>query len=257
MNFLQKHIRQHSEHTRLTPEEKSAMRSVLLRTMAYTPTPVVSPYLSFITAPQFVRVTAGALVVVLLVGTTTYAAQGALPGDFLYPVKTQINEKVQSALATSDEAKAQLNVDLAVERVQEAEQLAVTNRLSSTTVAELETSFDTHTTQAAVYTKKMSKKDALRASELSAQFSTSLDARAAALGKLDDSGGDIGTTTASTTSAKTDEKNSKKFSDHVRARAQLIKEEIENTGDHSGSLNQDSQGRDEGAQGLLNVKVGE
>lgn len=53
-------------------------------------------------------------------GGTAYASQGAHPGDALYQVKTTI-EGIQVAVAGSDEAKAQVHLDLAAKRLQEAE----------------------------------------------------------------------------------------------------------------------------------------
>jgi hypothetical protein len=52
-------------------------------------------------------------------GGTVLAAQGSLPGDGLYGVKTGF-ENVQLALAPGDEAKAKLRLDIAQKRVDEA-----------------------------------------------------------------------------------------------------------------------------------------
>ena len=38
-------------------------------------------------------------VLVVIGGGTSYAAQTAVPGDFLYPVKTEVNENIESAFA--------------------------------------------------------------------------------------------------------------------------------------------------------------
>jgi hypothetical protein len=39
-------------------------------------------------------------------GSVSYAAEGAVPGDTLYPIKVGINEQVRSAVAVSNEAEA-------------------------------------------------------------------------------------------------------------------------------------------------------
>ena len=39
-------------------------------------------------------------------GGTSYAAEGAVPGDFLYTMKTEINENIKSAFAIGNEASA-------------------------------------------------------------------------------------------------------------------------------------------------------
>jgi hypothetical protein len=72
-----------------------------------------------------------ALVLVLMVGFgTSYAAEGALPGDLLYPVKIHVNEQVQGALTTSQAARAQFDASLAGKRLAEAETLAALGRLT-------------------------------------------------------------------------------------------------------------------------------
>ena len=84
-----------------------------------------------------------ALVLVLTVGVgTSYAAEGALPGDALYPVKINLNEPVLGALATSNQAKADWNAARAVRRLEEAESLAAEGRLTADVQSDLETQFD-------------------------------------------------------------------------------------------------------------------
>ena len=86
-----------------------------------------------------------ALVLVLLVGGgTAAAAQGALPGDLLYPVKVHVNEELQATLAITAKAKAAWAVDRAERRLEEAATLAVAGKLNDVTRAELDTNFSTH-----------------------------------------------------------------------------------------------------------------
>jgi hypothetical protein len=81
-----------------------------------------------------------ALVCVLVVGVgTSYAAGGALPGDALYPVKININEKFEAVLA-SDVEKVALSQKLTERRLEEAEILAARGELTplaSTKIASL------------------------------------------------------------------------------------------------------------------------
>lgn len=215
MNFLQKHL-EHATHTELKAQEKSLMRSQLLRAMKETPVP--SPYLSFFSHwSRLASASSATLALTLIVSTTVYAAQGALPGDPLYPIKINVNEKMQGALATSDEEKAQWNARIAEVRIHEAELLVASDRLSTSTALQIETDFDTHTARARSYTKKVSEKNAARADELSVQFSASLEAHGATLEKL-------GSGQSSTSTIE--EKRSKKLSEHVRARAAEIKEDV-------------------------------
>lgn len=70
------------------------------------------------TKPYMAAMRAIALVVVL--GGTVYASNGAKPGDVLYSIDTT-SEKVQSLLAFSPSSKADLALSLATERVEEAQ----------------------------------------------------------------------------------------------------------------------------------------
>ncbi len=79
--------------------------------------------------------------VALLGGGTSFAAQGALPGDALYPVKVNVNEEVRSALTFSPEGKIELNAERAAARLAEAEKLAGQNRLTAEAKAQVEKNF--------------------------------------------------------------------------------------------------------------------
>ncbi|MDP3953781.1 MAG: DUF5667 domain-containing protein [bacterium] len=57
-------------------------------------------------------------------GGTALAANGSLPGDFLYPVKVNFNEKVRGALAFSGEAEANFQSEMAARRLEEFQELA-------------------------------------------------------------------------------------------------------------------------------------
>lgn len=63
-------------------------------------------------------------------GGVTFAAQGATPGDALYPVKTEINESVRSAFAFGADAETRLQAELLSERLEEATALQAENKLS-------------------------------------------------------------------------------------------------------------------------------
>ncbi|MBI5469833.1 hypothetical protein HY968_00725 [Candidatus Kaiserbacteria bacterium] len=79
------------------------------------------------------------LVMVFFVGIgTSYAAESSLPGDPLYAVKTQVNEKVRGALASSETAKLDWSAQLTNRRFQEAEALAAEGRLTPETRTKIE-----------------------------------------------------------------------------------------------------------------------
>lgn len=147
-----------SKKTRMTSAEKETMRAYLLEYQAMKPLPVRTAPLArlqyrnvfsrLITAPM----TAIAAIILVFAGTgAAFAAQGALPGDLLYPVKVGITEKVEGALAFSDGAKASFETSLADRRLTEAETLAAEGKLSESDANELKASFAANTENAAAH----------------------------------------------------------------------------------------------------------
>ncbi len=108
--------------------------------------PKRSPY--FLFTYQFRVVVAGLLVVVFASAGTAQAAQGALPGDLLYPIKININERVEVALAATPKTKANVEATIAQRRVQEALVLEEQGRLDATTTQEIEDNFNEHASAA-------------------------------------------------------------------------------------------------------------
>lgn len=107
----------------LTSEERSAMRSVLAAVSTPAARPVPSPFLLYFMRPA--PLFALALIALLFAGGGTAAlADGALPGDTLYAVKVHVNENIEHALAFTPEAKADVDIRHAEERLSEIELLA-------------------------------------------------------------------------------------------------------------------------------------
>lgn len=77
-----------------------------------------------------------------------YAAEGALPGETLYAVKIQVNERIEVALATTVEEKIAVETQIAERRVTEAQILEAAGRLDATTSAEIEDNFESHAARA-------------------------------------------------------------------------------------------------------------
>lgn len=175
---------------RLTPQEKTAMKARIFG--APSPVQLVpskvegSPY--FIFSYQFVqaRVLAPAMVllVVFMGAGTTAAAQGALPGDLLYPVKISINEAVEVALATTPVARAEVSAKLAERRVEEAETLAAKGTLSIQTGQALAQSFETHADNAEESAQEVEARDPATARVLRTTLGSSLSAHSAILAAL-------------------------------------------------------------------------
>ena len=96
--------------------------------------------------PLTMRYVSLALVAILFISSAgvSYAAEGALPGDALYAVKTNINEPLQGALAITSSAKTAWAMSVATARVQEATTLAAEGKLDPETQAALQASFSAH-----------------------------------------------------------------------------------------------------------------
>lgn len=121
---------------RLSPEEKLDMRQSLLAMMERRPVadadrrssvfakirPVWPAWPRLVSRPALVSVLVGGM---LLTGSgVSYAAEGSLPGDTLYPVKIGVNEPVREVLAVTPRAKAVWAARRVERRLEEAEALA-------------------------------------------------------------------------------------------------------------------------------------
>lgn len=78
------------------------------------------------------------LVLSLMGGGVSYAAEGSVPGDLLYPIKVRLNEEVRSAVAFTPRAKAEWAVRRTERRLEEAQELLTQNRLNQETRLRLE-----------------------------------------------------------------------------------------------------------------------
>jgi hypothetical protein len=147
-NFLKNGIQKIRE-IRISPEEKTAMLARLMERIETQAPPTVSPLSTFfvysrtlVSHVRFSYAIAVVLIVALAGGSSAFAAEGALPGDLLYPVKVSVVEPLRSAITVSTSAKAELEAEKAVRRLQEAEALASENRLDATSTQMLKESFE-------------------------------------------------------------------------------------------------------------------
>lgn len=121
----------------------------------------------------------------ILTGGTTYAAEGAIPGDLLYPMKVEFNERVKGAVALSSEAEARLQARLAEERLEEAETLAASGRLDADASAALNARLSKHYESANDNSDRAEADgDIETAAEVRASLSGSLNAFGAILNRL-------------------------------------------------------------------------
>ncbi|MDD5110892.1 MAG: DUF5667 domain-containing protein [Patescibacteria group bacterium] len=128
----------------LTDSERQALRYSVLEFMRQNPPSQHATVLSGINERwAFFRAmlrhgyALTAVIALLLIGGTSWAAETALPGDLLYPVKIAVNENVRTALTLTPEAKAEWSSQQALRRLREAEQLAIQGRLNQQVQTEL------------------------------------------------------------------------------------------------------------------------
>lgn len=109
---------------RLTDDERAIGRSRLLHFVRTHPLGELSPSLPGGFLRRFWSASvASAAAVALVGGGMVYAAEGALPGDLLYPVKTRVTEPFVSVLSLTDEKRAEWNVRTIERRLDEADVL--------------------------------------------------------------------------------------------------------------------------------------
>lgn len=179
----------------LQSQEKTAVRDRLHAYMRQVPVRESEPFIerasstvaSFFHA--FVpRLALSAFVLFVLGGSAAYAAQGTLPGDALYPLKVNVYEPAVSRLAITAHAKASWDSDLALRRLEEAEQLAAQSALTDDALIEIERRFERHMDTARVNIEQLASDNAHRAATLGAELESSLQAHGTIIGMLDDDG---------------------------------------------------------------------
>lgn len=80
-----------------------------------------------------------AVFAVLMIGSgTSYAAENALPGDVLYPIKTVVNEGVRAAIAVSPTAQVEWQTERVSRRLSEVQVLAEKDALTPAITAAIE-----------------------------------------------------------------------------------------------------------------------
>ena len=130
------------EKTRTLLSEYAHMRPIRSVKAAENTAAVYNPLSTFFTRHS---IPAFATVLVLAVGGgTAAAAESALPGDILYPVKVNVTEEVRATLATTAKAKATWALNRAERRLEEAATLALVGKLDDKTRAAIDTNIDAH-----------------------------------------------------------------------------------------------------------------
>ncbi len=79
-----------------------------------------------------------ALALIIIGGQVSYAAESALPGDILYPVKIYVNEPIKSAVAMSPKAKKAVEQKKVIERLGEVEELVKQGKFNNENRSQIE-----------------------------------------------------------------------------------------------------------------------
>lgn len=144
MNDISKKLNIVANQVNLTAQEKAQIKGALVRHMHTAKKPVVSPFFTFTYFSHYKLQSLSVFLVALIITTgLSGAAEYSLPGEALYQVKS-VNENIRGLFAFTPQSKAQLHVELAVRRLEEAEQLAVAGKLQNGAKIEVETKLDQH-----------------------------------------------------------------------------------------------------------------
>ncbi len=131
-----------------------------------------------------IRAASMALVLVMAIGVgTSYAAEDALPGNPLYPVKISVDEPIERATVASSQSQTQWDITLANRRLEEAEKLASTGLLTPSNAAIVQT-------QLTAVTQNFDQSVASIATSTS-DAATSTDAQAAGAAQVTDAQSDL------------------------------------------------------------------
>lgn len=129
---------------------------------------------------------------VFVFGGTSLAAEGTVPGDALYPMKVNVNEKIVEALQFTSESRAGYEAQVAERRLEEAAELAVSVGVESDDAEELSERFTEHAEMVKEKVRKLSEGGEVRAAaDVASRFEASLRAHQAILKKLEARGGSV------------------------------------------------------------------
>ncbi len=126
MDPLTQKLITHLRSITLSDTERAALRASLVAKIreGTVPRPVPSPWAWLLYAKRTQAAFLLAVIIISYGSTVTLAAEGSVPGDVLYPVKTRVSEPiVRMVTAISPEARATFETGLLEKRLKEAETL--------------------------------------------------------------------------------------------------------------------------------------
>jgi len=121
MDEILEKLNKQAQKISLNRDEKSSIRNILI---SYSRKSPYGAFFSFsLIRNKKVLILASVIALLLMGGGTSYAAQRALPGDILYPIKINVNEKIADLMAVTKEAKVKLNKKIIKTRLGEMDKL--------------------------------------------------------------------------------------------------------------------------------------
>lgn len=185
-------LKKKSESLRLTTAEREALRERVTAYMAYHPLPKelaaakrapaleVEPFIVVPFRSWYIRgaLTFGAL---LFVVSVPLAAERAVPGDVLYPVKVQFNEELRGSFAGSGYETIEWETERLSRRIAEARVLAAEGRLTNEVEAEVAAAVKTHSDAAREAIDTLRETDAEEAAIAEITLASALDVQTAVL----------------------------------------------------------------------------
>ena len=173
----------------ITNKERSDIKEQILLFVNKNPiTPRNDGFLAIANFNSFMSarfVPATLILVLILAGGVSMAAEGALPNELLYGVKVNVNEEVRSVLSFSVQSKARWESERAIRRLEEAEKLESRHDLSQETALKIEANFQKHSSKVLDKIEKLETKESLKsAAEISSGHESSLRAHSKILEKL-------------------------------------------------------------------------
>lgn len=168
-----KDIQTHMAHATLLPEEKELVRQNILNRMRssyITQSVFASGYFW-----QSLRFTAAGFAAIVLVATgVSYAAENALPGDVLYPIKVEVIERVRTWVALSQEAEAEWSIARTTRRLEELERLVAAGELNDMLGEEIVIRLEQNTEEASKAIVSLKKDQMSVAADTSSRLESSL-----------------------------------------------------------------------------------
>ncbi|NCO05051.1 MAG: hypothetical protein GW939_02790 [Candidatus Magasanikbacteria bacterium] len=180
----------------LHADEKSVVRDRLVQQMQLQPVRILASnrqdiqhakkgkFLFFNQKYMFAKILVA--VILALTGGTSVAAETALPGDFLYPVKVEVNERVRSVASFSTEAKANWETRVVERRAEEAQRLVEQDEdLTVQERAEFTSSVEAHVAHLEGLADELDAKgNEQAAAQVAARLGTAIEAVSSSLSKV-------------------------------------------------------------------------